>query len=373
MKINTLITLTSLAVVVATAGCATCSRRAATDTQPFGTTQLGEQSRLYTLKGKGGLTLVVSDYGGRVVRMLVPDAEGKVEDLTVGFDQPTDYSSTDIYFGPIIGRVGNRIANGKFTLDGKDYKVGCNNAPRHAALHGGPCGWSEYVWDVERFTSGDDVGIVFTRTFPDGENGFPGNVKAKVVYTVTADNTWRIDYEATTDQRTPINLTHHAFFNLDNSDTILDQELMIDADKYLMVDADLKPIGAPRSVEGTPFDFRQFHAIGERIDDPDRSLQHGPGYDHNWCLNGSGFRKVAEMRGKSRRMEIWTDQIGLQFYSGNFINSAWKMKDGRPLHYRSYVALEPQHYPNSVNRPDFPSTVLDPGETYRTTTEYRFR
>lgn len=340
---------------------------------PFGTTKWGEESHLYTLRGKGGLTLEVTDYGGKLNRLLVPDAQGKVDDLTIGFDNANKgWEEYDPYFGAIIGRVGNRIANGRFELDGRKYALECNDELHHAALHGGSRGWATYVWNAETFTKGDDVGIVFTKTFPDGEAGHPGEVKAKITYTVTADNVWRLEYEATTDKPTPLNLTHHAYFNMDGSDTILDQELWIDADAYLAVDADLKPVGAPRPVAGTPFDFRTFHRIGERIDDPDRILQYGPGYDHNWCLNGSGFRKVAEMRGKTRRMEIWTDQIGLQFYAGNFIDNTWTMKDGRPMHRRGWVALETQHYPNSVNRPDFPSVILRPGEVYHTVTEYRF-
>lgn len=339
----------------------------------FGMTKYGEKAKLYTLTGKGGLKMEVTDYGGRVNRLWVPDAKGELVDVTIGFDSPKGWESTDSYFGSIIGRFGNRIANGAFALNGKTCALAKNDADHHACLHGGMRGWDGYVWESKPFGKGDDVGIVFIRTSKDGEEGFPGNVKAKVTYTITPQNVWRIEYVATTDRPTPINLTQHVYFNLNGEGSILDQDLMIAASKFSPVDADLKPVGPAKDVAGTPFDFRTFHRIGERIDAPDRVLQYGPGYDHNWVLDGSGFRKVAEMRGKCRRMEVWTDQIGLQFYAGNFIKDSWTMKDSRPMKRRSYLALETQHFPNSPNRPDFPSTILKPGEIYRTVTEYRFK
>ena len=357
----------AVAAVTVLVGCSTVG------CADFGTTKYGEKASLYTLTGKGGLKMEVSDYGGRVNRLWVPDEKGELVDVTIGFDSPAGWESTDSYFGAIIGRFGNRIADGAFTLDGKSYALAKNDADHHACLHGGMRGWDGYVWAARPFEKGDDVGIVFTRTSKDGEEGFPGNVEARVTYTITLQNVWRIEYEATTDRPTPLNLTQHVYFNLDGKGSILDQDLMIAASKFSPVDADLKPDGPAKDVAGTPFDFRTFHRIGERIDAPDRVLQYGPGYDHNWVLDGSGFRKVAEMRGKSRRMEVWTDQIGLQFYAGNFIRESWTMKDGRPMKRHSYLALETQHFPNSPNRPDFPSTILKPGETYRTVTEYRFK
>ena len=353
---------------VAVAGC--CGVGARSD---FGTTKYGEKARLYTLEGKGGLRMEVSDYGGKVNRLWVPDAKGELVDVTIGFDSPAGWESTDPYFGSIIGRFGNRIADGWFALDGKTYTLAKNDADHHANLHGGTRGWDAYVWDAKPFADGDDVGIVFTRVSPDGEEGFPGTVTAKVTYTITPENVWRIAYEATTDRTTPLNLTQHVYFNMNGSDTILDQELQIAASKYSPVNADLAPVGPAASVDGTPFDFRAFHVIGERIDNPDRVLQYGPGYDHNWVLDGEGFRKVAELRGQARAVEVWTDQIGLQFYAGNFIKPEWTMKDGRPMKRRSHLALETQHFPNTPNRPDFPTVNLKPGETYRTVTEYRFK
>lgn len=340
----------------------------------FGTTKYGEAAHLYVLEGKGGLKMEVTDYGGRVNRLWVPDAKGELADVTIGFDSPAGWESTDSYFGAIIGRYGNRIADGKFTLDGKTYTLAQNDADHHANLHGGVRGWDGYVWATKGpYADGEDVKIDFMRTSPDGEEGFPGNVTCKVTYTITPANVWRIEYEATTDRTTPVNLTQHVYFNMDGSDTILDQELQIAASKYSPVNADLAPVGPAAPVAGTPFDFRTFRVIGERIDDPDKVLQYGPGYDHNWVLDGEGFRKVAELRGKARAVEVWTDQIGLQFYAGNFIKPEWTMKDARPMHRRSYLALETQHFPNTPNRPDFPSTLLKPGETYRTVTEYRFK
>ena len=355
-------------------GCCMTGGRCAKGPVPFGTTQDGEKAHLWTLAGKGGLTMQVTDCGGKVVRLFVPDSDGVPVDVTIGFDDVSGWENTDPYFGAIIGRYGNRISKGKFTLDGVEYTIGTNDSSHDAALHGGPKGWNAYVWDAERFDSENgDTGIVFRKTFPDGEQGFPGTVTAEVRYTITPDNVWRIEYTAETDKATPINLTQHVYFNMNGLGTILDQYLTIAAEKYLPVDANLAPCGKPQRVEGTPFDFREPKKIGTRIDFPDEVLQYGPGYDHNWCLDGSGFRKVAELKGERRSVEVWTDQPGLQFYAGNFIDNAWKMKDGLPMRYRGWLALETQHYPDSPNRPDFPSTVLRPGETYKTVTEYRFK
>ena len=352
------------------AGCCSCPT-AGTD---FGTTKYGEKAKLYTLVGKGGLKMEVTDYGGRVNRLWVPDAAGELTDVTIGFDAPAGWETTDSYFGAIIGRYGNRIANGTFELDGKKYTLAQNDADHRANLHGGTRGWDGYVWSTKGpYAAGDDVKIDFSRVSADGEEGFPGNVTVKVTYTITPENVWRIEYEATTDRKTPVNLTQHVYFNLNGSDTILDQELRIAAAKYSPVDADLAPVGPAAEVAGTPFDFRDFQVIGARIDAPDTVLQYGPGYDHNWVLDGEGFRKVAEMRGEKREMEVWTDQIGLQFYAGNFIKDTWTMKDGRPMRRRAFLALETQHFPNTPNRADFPTTNLNPGETYRTVTEYRFK
>ena len=341
--------------------------------RPFGVTKYGEAAKLFTLRGKGGLEMQVTDCGGKVVRLFAPDKAGALVDVTVGFDDVTGWEKTDAYFGAIIGRYANRIAGAAFELDGKTYKLAANDAGHNACLHGGTRGWDAYVWAAEPFTNGDDVGIVFTRTSPDGEENFPGTVAVKVVYTITPDNTWRIEYAATTDKPTYIGMTQHTYFNLEGAGTMLNHEMQIAASNYLAIDANLAPIGAPRSVEGTPFDFREFHTIGERIDAAEPSLQNGAGYDHNWCLDGAGFRKALTLKTAARALEVWTDQPGIQVYAGNFISDDWTMKDGLPMARRGHVALETQHYPNTPNRPDFPSAVLRPGETYQSKTEYRFK
>lgn len=351
------------------------TERAFKDCRPFGKIGISKEASRYILIGKGGLHMEVTDFGGRIISLYVPDKKGRSVDVTVGFDSPHGWEETSWYFGAIIGRYANRIADGKFTLNGRNYKVPINDKQHNAALHGGEDGWDYCIWNAMPFTDAKsgDCGIVFEKEFPDGDQGFPGCVRAKITYTITPQNVWRIDYEAETDEDTPINLTQHVYFNMNGWGRILNHDLMIDADTYLAVDKNLAPVGEPRPVEGTPFDFRTFRKIGERIDDPDEVLQYGSGYDHNWCLNGSGFRKVAELRGNERAVEVWTDQPGLQFYAGNFIDGEWKMKGGKRMVRRGWLALETQHYPNSPNRPDFPSTILHPGEKYRSTTEYRFK
>lgn len=343
------------------------------DAVDFGVTKYGEAAHLWTIAGKGGLEMAVTDYGGRVSRLRVPDGEENLVDVTVGFDDVSGWENTDRYFGAIIGRVCNRIAEGRFALDGKEYELYCNDSKHNASLHGGKRGWDSYVWDAKPFLDGEDAGIIFSKVFQDGEEGYPGNMNVSVKYTITADNTWRIEYDAVTDKATPINMTQHVYFNLDGSGTILGHEMKIHASRYLPVNANLAPVGSPAPVDGTPFDFREFNVIGTRIDDSDEILRHGPGYDHNWCLDGDGMRNVAELRGKNLAMEVWTDQIGMQFYAGNFIRDEWTMKDGIPMKRRGWLALETQHYPNTPNRPDFPGITLNPGERYRTATEYRFK
>ena len=353
--------------------CGCCSSCPSSGPRDFGTTKYGEKAHLYTLRGKGGLTMEVTDYGGRVNRLLVPDADGKLTDVTIGFSSPAGWDTIDPYYGAIIGRFGNRIANGVFTLDGKTYKLELSDPDHHACLHGGKRGFHGYVWDAKPFEKGDDVGIVFSRVSPDGEDGFPGTVDVKVTYTITPENVWRIEYNATTDAATPFNMTQHCYFNLDADDTILDEELQLVASRYSPVNADLAPVGPAAPVEGTPFDFREFHAVGERINDPDTVLQYGPGYDHNWVVDGEGFRRAATLRGRTHSLEVWSDQPCIQFYAGNFIPNGGAINNGRELHHRGFLALETQHYPDSPNRPDFPSTILRPGETYKTVTEYRFK
>ncbi len=343
--------------------------------KPFGTDRYGDSAAVYTIEGKGGLKMEVANIGGKVNRLWVPDAQGNLVDVTIGHDDISGWERTDPYPGAIIGRFANRISGGKFTLDGQEYSLELNDASHDANLHGGFRGWDAVRWNAQPFEdeATGNRGITLSRTSPDGEQGFPGNVQVKVKYTITPENVWRVEYYAVTDKPTPVNLTQHVYFNLDGSGSILDHELQINATRYLAVDANLAPLaGEPAAVEGTPFDFRDFHKIGERIEDPNPILQYGPGYDHNWCIDGSGLRKAATLRGKSLAVEVWTDQPGLQFYAGNFFTDEQPMKDSRFIGRRNWLALEPQHYPDSPNRPDFPSAILRPGEEYSSVTEYRF-
>lgn len=347
--------------------------------QPFGTTKYGEEAKLYTLEGKGGVKMEVTDWGGRVVRLYTPDRDGKLEDITIGFDSPAGYEQTDRYFGALIGRVGNRIAAGKFSLDGKDYTLALNNAPGDIKcnLHGGDRGWDSHLWKTTPFENGDDVGLVFEFTSPDGDEGFPGTVNVKVVYTLTKDNVWRIDYEAVTDKATPINLTQHLYFNFkgEGGGTIRDHLLEIASDVTTPVDAGLIPYGTLAAVAGTPFDFTKPTPIGLHIDDDNEQLKFGKGYDHNWVLrNQSGklaFAASLQDPANGRYLEVWTCEPAIQIYTGNWIEN-WPAKGGDVLQPNCGIAMETQHSPDSINQKNFPSVVLRPGEVYKTTTEYRF-
>jgi aldose 1-epimerase len=328
--------------------------------------------QIFTLTNQHRMEVRIANYGARILSLLVPDRQGRLQDVVLGFDNPQDYlrenHSND--FGAAIGRYANRLGQGRITIGGQRYQLPQNNGPH--CLHGGPTGWQYQPFEVQSHSANT---LVLTLLSPDGDNNFPGEVQVQVRYTLTDDNRLHIRYSATTSAPTVINMTNHSYFNLsgDGSTTVLNQLLTIEADRCAPIDPTYLPIGPLEPVGGTPFDFRTFHKVGERIDDPNGVLQYGPGYDHNWCLDGKGFRKAAEFRGKARAVEVWTDQPGLQFYAGNFIDNAWKMKDGKPMCRRGWLALETQHYPNSPNRPDFPSTILRPGEKYATKTEYRLK
>ena len=293
------------------------------------------------------------------------------------------YETVDPYFGSIIGRYGNRIANGLFVIDGVTYRLPTNNEPGGipCCLHGGAAGWDTKIWDAVPFQNGDTVGVVFTTTSPDGDQGFPGKVEAKVTYTLTPENVWRIEYEAVPDKKTPINLTQHIYFNFNGEaeGTILDHELTLCCDKMTPVDAGLIPTGEITPVAGTPFDFTTPHKIGERVDTKgDKQLEYGNGYDHNFVLtnpsqNGELAQAAALYDAKSGRyMEVWTTEPGIQFYCGNFLTDKMVGKQGKPYQFRGGLALETQHYPDSPNQPNFPTTIVQPGQVYKTTTEYRF-
>ena len=352
----------------------------------FGTTKYGEKARKFTLNGAGGMVLEVSDYGGKVVRLFTADRDGAMKDVVVGFDSPAGWDNGDPYWGCIIGRYGNRIAAGKFTLNGVEYKLpALNNAPGGIGcnLHGGARGWDAYVWGAEPFVRGDDVGVVFTHVSPDGDEGFPGKVEVKVTYTVTKDNVWRVDYEAVPDQDTPINMTQHVYFNFkgEAGGTIEDHVMTIDADFVTPTDKGQIPTGDVARVDGTPFDFRKGMRIGERINEGNEQLEIGKGYDHNWVLNkgimAGGAGGLVYAGGlycplNGRTVEVYTTEPCLQVYTANWASYDQTAKGGEHLSFRCGVAMETQHAPDSPNKPQWPTTIVKAGDTYRSTTEFRF-
>ncbi len=336
----------------------------------FGQTADGQRVDLYTCVNAHGLTMKIMTYGGILVELQAPDRQGKLEAVTLGFDTLEGYLGDHPYFGATVGRYANRIAKGRFTLDGKAYTLATNNGPNH--LHGGKLGLSRVVWAAEPVQTDAAVGVKLTYTSPDGQDGYPGTLTATVVYTLTNDDALRIDYTATTSQATPVNLTNHTYWNLGgpSSRSILDHRLMLAADKYLPVDDTLIPTGELANVAGTPFDFTRLTSIGSRIaqvtGDP-------PGYDHCFVLRGQDGALALAARladpVSGRTMEIYTTQPGIQFYTGNFLDGS--AANG---HYprNAGLCLETQHYPDSPNRPEFPTVILRPGQIYRQTTVHRF-
>ena len=349
----------------------TAAQVVAVDT--FGTAPGGEAS-LYTLTNANGMEVDITNYGAIITSIRVPDRDGNMDDVALGFPSLEDYLGEDPYFGATIGRYGNRIANATFTLDGETYELAANDGPN--SLHGGPNGFHTQVWNATQINEDGTTGVEMQRTSPDGEEGYPGNLDVTVRYTLTDDNELRIQYTATTDQATPVNLTNHSYFNLSGEGTILDHVLMIDADAFTPVNNTLIPTGELRSVEGTPFDFREPTPIGERIETEDEQLGFGQGYDHNWVLNSEGgsLASVATLYDPSsgREMEVLTTEPGLQFYSGNFLDGSLTGKDDISYELRTGLCLETQHFPDSPNQPEFPSTTLEPGDTYSSETVYRF-
>ena len=352
----------------------------------FGVTKYGEKAKKFILKGAGGVVLEVSDYGGKVVRLFAPDRDGAMKDVVVGFDDPSGWDNGDPYWGCIIGRYGNRIAAGKFTLNGVDYQLpALNNAPGGIGcnLHGGARGWDAYVWDSEPFVDADNVGVVFKRVSADGEEGFPGKVDVCVRYTLTKDNVWRVDYEAVPDKDTPINMTQHVYFNFkgEAGGTIEDHIMTIAASKVTPTDAGQIPTGEIADVAGTAFDFRDGMRIGERINEPDPQLEIGKGYDHNWVLDegvmAGGEGGLIKAGGlycplNGRSVEVWTTEPCLQVYTANWASYDQKAKGGEHLSFRCGVALETQHAPDSPNKTQWPTTIVKAGEKYSSTTEFRF-
>jgi aldose 1-epimerase len=343
--------------------------------KPFGRTAAGEPVELFTFTRKGAPTIAITNLGGHIVSILAPDRDGKVADVTLGYAGFDGYLADTSYFGSVVGRYANRIAKGRFTLDGKAYTLAKNNGPN--ALHGGPTGFQKRLWAAKVVSGPDGDALELTYVSKDGEEGYPGTLTAKVVYSLRADGGLVIDYTATTDAPTVVNLTNHAYFNLagEGEGTILGHELQIEADAYTPVDPTLIPTGERRPVEGTPFDFRKPVAIGARIDAADEQLEAGGGYDHNYVLRGKkgDLRLVARVvEPKSgRALEVFTTEPGIQLYSGNFLDGSVTGKSGKPYVKRGALCLETQHFPDSPNQSGFPPVVLRPGETYRHTTVYR--
>ena len=339
---------------------------------------LSDSTALYVLTNENGMEVCFTNFGGRIVSIMVPDKNGDMTDVCLGHDNIADYEkygAEGCNFGALIGRYGNRIAKGQFTLDGQTYQLPINNGPN--SLHGGgPIAFHNRIWKAEPI---DEKSIAFTTTSPDGEDGYPGNIEVKVTYSLTADNALQIVYQATTDKPTVLNLTNHCYFNLsgDGSKDCLDEVLTLDADKFTAVDADVAVTGEVLDVEGTPFDFRTPTAIGDRIDDEsNQQIVNGHGYDHNWILNTDGdidqcFGSLYDPN-TGILMEMFTTQPGVQFYAGNFLDGSFVGKKGVKYPRRSAFCFETQHYPDSPNHPEWPSTTLLPGGEYRSITIYKF-
>ena len=338
----------------------------------------GKPVDMVTLKNNSGMEVQAISYGGIITSLKVPDRTGALGDVVLGFDQPNQYYADPPppYFGSIVGRYGNRIANGKFVLDSKPYPLAKNNGPNH--LHGGNKGFDKVLWTIATKETPEGSSAIFTRVSPDGEEGYPGNLTVHVTYTLTDKNELVVDYHATTDKPTVVNLTQHSYFNLsaEGSGDILGHQLMLNADRYTPVDDTLIPTGELVSVAGTPFDFRQPTAIGARINQDDPQLKNGKGYDHNWVLNrkGTGLEVAARLTDpkSGRTLEIKTTEPGIQFYSGNFLDGTIKGKSGHVYALRNGLCLETQHFPDSPNKKNFPSTELRPGKQYDSRTVFAF-
>jgi aldose 1-epimerase len=331
----------------------------------FGTLPDGRQVNRYTLKNTKGMVVKIIDFGGIVTEIHVPDRDGAFADVALGFETIGPYLKDSPYFGALIGRYGNRIGKGRFTLDGKDYQLATNDGENH--LHGGDPGFDKVLWTA----TVESGGLALRYRAADGEQGYPGNLDATVVYSLTEDNEIVMRFHAVCDQPTPVNLTQHSYFNLAGAGAgdILAQEITIDAGSI--------PLGPLAPVTGTPFDFRQPRAIGERIGQPDKQLRHGSGYDHCWVLNKAvaerGLTRAVHVSdpASGRVLELFTQEPGVQFYSGNFLDGSLQGK-GHDYIFRSGFCIEPQHFPDSPNQPESPNTILRPGEVYETESRYRF-
>ena len=364
-----------LAVVTGSAPRDPSLMQASVTRTPFGKTPDGTAVELYTLTSPHGMEVRAMTYGGIIVSLRVPDRAGRSDNVVLGYDSLRGYLHGSPYFGAIVGRYGNRIARGRFTLAGTPYQLATNDGPNH--LHGGVRGFDKVVWNAAPFERGESAGVVLTHTSPDGDEGYPGALTAEVTYTLTPDNTLIVDYRATTTQPTPVNLTQHSYFNLAGAGSaILGHLLAINADRFTPVDATLIPTGALLPVAGTPFDFRTATRIGARIGAADEQLRHAGGYDHNFVLNrtGPGLELAAQVLepGTGRTLEVRTTEPGLQFYSGNSLDASITEAAGHRYLPRSGFCLETQHFPDSPNHLAFPSTILEPDAEYRSRTVFVF-
>jgi aldose 1-epimerase len=374
--------LNILLIIILAAGCTNMKKENqneadnnnAIQKEDFGSLPDGTNVDSYTLTNSKGMKMKVITYGGIITHLEVPDKEGNLEDVVLGYDSLQGYLDETPYFGAIVGRYGNRIAKGKFTLNGEEYTLATNNGPNH--LHGGLKGFDKVVWIVEdTFENEQGSGLRLKYVSPDGEEGYPGTLTTFVTYTLTEDGV-NIAYEATTDKPTVVNLTNHTYFNFSGGEEgdILDHVVSINADHFIPVNENLIPTGELRPVEGTPFDFTSPKRVGEEINNENQQLEFGRGYDHCWVLNGEGMKKAATVYHpeSGRFMEVFTEEPGIQFYTGNFLDGSITGKNNVVYEQRHGLCLETQHFPDSPNQEDFPSVVLNPGEKYSTQTTYKF-
>lgn len=346
----------------------------------FGRLPDGREATLYTLVNARGARADITDYGAIVVRLFVPDRTGRLDDVVLGYNSVADYVRNSPYFGAIVGRFGNRIAHGRFTLDGRTYPLATNNVPNGVPchLHGGNVGFDKVLWSARTSVAAGAPTLELRYRSADGEEGYPGNLDVTATYTLGDDNSLRVDYHATTDRATPVNLTQHSYFNLkgEGQGDILDHQLQLNARRYTPVNAGLIPTGDLAPVAGTPFDFTSPQRIGDRVNAVHEQLKSAGGYDHNWVLDAQSgalaLAAIASEASSGRVLEVWTQEPGVQFYCGNFLDGTAVGKSGRVYGHRSGFCLETQHYPDSPNQPAFPDTILRPGQVYRTATVFKF-
>lgn len=371
----TLAALTGLGVLCLI-GCATMAESKMTISHaPFGQAPDGTPVQLYTLRNSRGSEAQICTYGGIVTSLKVADKHGKFGDVVLGYDTLDGYIEKSPHFGCLVGRYGNRIAKGKFTLNGKEYTLAVNNPPN--SLHGGVMGFDKVVWKAKVLVSSTGPALELNYTSKDGEEGFPGNLKVAATYTLTEDNALRLDFIATTDADTVCNLTHHSYFNFAGKGEVLGHVVTIHADRFTPVDANMIPTGELRPVKGTPLDFTKPTSIGARINSDDEQIKLGGGYDHNWVVNQATPGQLTHAATvteptSGRVMEVWTTEPGIQFYTGNFLDGSITGKGGWTYQARNGFCFEPQHFPDSPNQPSFPTTVLKPGQTYQNTIIYKF-